>query len=232
MTFFFKSNFCHFSPDFSFQIFHDLLGPFEIQNIPLVWVAFNHIWLWVFWLILISYGPYLSQDSVLDWNHSYRVPSIKTIGEKGRNLTQSYDESPYTNRKFKKKRKWQHKADTNIFNNTSIAHRNWDYQLEQLQPSNWWALPFHSPQTAMRLVWWVLPKWVPFNKVTEYIYVACIAIFLAISGCKMYIWHVVLGTRGCQIYLRHRHRDGNFTGTWKRKYIIVFATLHITVADR
>ena len=28
---FFKSNFCHFSPDFSFQIFHDLLGPLKLS---------------------------------------------------------------------------------------------------------------------------------------------------------------------------------------------------------
>ena len=50
-------------------------------------------------------------------------------GEKGRDLTQSYDKSPYTDRKIQKA-KWQHKNATKYFDYTTIADRlrtvSWD----------------------------------------------------------------------------------------------------------
>ena len=42
--------------------------------------------------------------------------------EKGRDLTQSYDKSPYTHRKIQKTT-WQHKNATKCFDNTTIADR-------------------------------------------------------------------------------------------------------------
>ena len=42
--------------------------------------------------------------------------------EKGRDLTQSYDKSPYTDRKIQKAT-WQHKNATRIFDYTTIADR-------------------------------------------------------------------------------------------------------------
>ena len=44
------------------------------------------------------------------------------ISEKGRDLTQSYDESPYTDRKIQKAT-WQHKNATKSFDYTTIADR-------------------------------------------------------------------------------------------------------------
>ena len=41
-------------------------------------------------------------------NHIHILHNIGTIREKGRDLTQSYDKSPYTNRNDKRA-KWQHK---------------------------------------------------------------------------------------------------------------------------
>ena len=43
-------------------------------------------------------------------------------GEKGRDLTQSYDKRPYTHSKIKKA-KWQHKNATKNFDYTAIADR-------------------------------------------------------------------------------------------------------------
>ena len=42
------------------------------------------------------------------------------LGEKGRDLTQSYDKSPYTHRKTQKAT-WQHTNATEIFDFTTIA---------------------------------------------------------------------------------------------------------------
>ena len=42
--------------------------------------------------------------------------------EKGRDLTRSYDKSPYTNRKIQKA-KWQHENATKNFDYTTIAYR-------------------------------------------------------------------------------------------------------------
>ena len=55
--------------------------------------------------------------------------SVKLAREKGRDLTQSYDKSPYTDRKIQKAT-WQHKNDTKNFDYTTIADRlrtvSWD----------------------------------------------------------------------------------------------------------
>ena len=44
--------------------------------------------------------------------------------EKGKDLTQTYDKSPYSNRKFKKA-KWQHKSTTKNFEYITIVDRLW-----------------------------------------------------------------------------------------------------------
>ena len=56
------------------------------------------------------------------------------VSEKGRNLTHSYDKSPYTDRKIQKAR-WKHKNATKNFDYTTIADRlrtvSWDNDSHQ-----------------------------------------------------------------------------------------------------
>ena len=61
---------------------------------------------------------------------------IIIFGEKGRDLTQSYDKIPYTNRNVIRA-KWQHKQRYKRGRLYSGCGPTKDGQLEQLRPPNW-----------------------------------------------------------------------------------------------
>ena len=57
------------------------------------------------------------------WCHYLLINrGILVLGEKGRDLTQSYDKSPYTNRNVKRA-KWQHQQRHKKFDYTAVADR-------------------------------------------------------------------------------------------------------------
>ena len=70
------------------------------------------------------------------WQNDFWHKYAKNVRKNGRDLTQSYDKSPYSNKKFKKA-KWQHKNNNQKFR----LHNNWrpayDCHLEFIQPPNW-----------------------------------------------------------------------------------------------
>ena len=59
--------------------------------------------------------------TLLNHHQGSLVTKSTTEREKGRDPTQSYDKSPYTDRKIKKNPMWQHKNATKNFDYTTIA---------------------------------------------------------------------------------------------------------------
>ena len=68
--------------------------------------------------IRICHIDFSSVDSIAD----KKCPKINIDSEKGRDLTRSYNKSPYTDRKIQKA-KWQHKNAIKNFYYTTIADR-------------------------------------------------------------------------------------------------------------
>ena len=65
-----------------------------------------------------------------------RIHYVCIVREKGRDLTQSYDKSPFTHRKIQKA-SWQYKNATKIFDYTTIADRPRTVSLSKSSQPNW-----------------------------------------------------------------------------------------------